>query len=194
MKFISIYILSHRAVSRIGKQPVQLPEGVTVRLEGDSIIVTGKKGELSLKFDPTHVDIAIADGVVTFAGKQGHESSKFTGLIRSTLSNMVEGVAMGYKKELVILGVGYKAQVKGKTLALSLGFSHPVEVNPPEGIAFTMNPEDPQGLFVEGIDKVLVGQVAAEVRSLRPPEPYKGKGIRYRNEYVIRKAGKSAGK
>lgn len=158
------------------------------------ITVQGKKGELTLKYDPTHVDIVIADNVVTFAGKQGFESRKFTGLIRSKVKNMVEGVSQGYKKELVILGVGYKAQVKGKLLALSLGFSHPVEITPPEGITFMMNPEDPQGLFVEGIDKVTVGQVAAEVRAIRPPEPYKGKGVRYRNEYVIRKAGKSAGK
>ncbi len=181
-------------MSRIGKQPVRLPEGTTFEQVDNVLHIKGKKGELSLEFPVDHVDVKIEDGSLMVTGKQGFLSRKFQGLVRSKLKNMVEGVTEGYKKELVIIGVGYKSQIRGTSLVLSLGFSHPVEIKPIAGISFMINPEDPSAFFVQGIDKVAVGQVSSDIRSLRPPEPYKGKGIRYRNEYVLRKAGKSAGK
>lgn len=172
-----------------------MPDGVTAEVKGDMCIVKGKKGELSFKFLPEFVAVSVADSVIEVAPKEGvNQSTMYQGLTRNSIQNLVVGVSDGYVKELVIHGVGYKAQIKGNTLSLSLGFSHPVEVTAPDGVTFTINPKDPQAIFVEGIDKQLIGQVAANVRKFRPPEPYKGKGIRYRDEHIIRKAGKSAAK
>jgi len=180
-------------MSRIGKKPLQLADGVSLKVEGNKVTVSGKKGELHVDLPMDKINIEEKDGVVTVTAKS-EDFRNFQGMARSILENMVEGVTNGYKRELVIHGVGYKAQVKGKTLVLSLGFSHPVEVNPPEGVTFSMNPDDNLAIFVEGIDIQKVGQVAANIRAIRPPEPYKGKGVRYRNEHIIRKAGKSTAK
>lgn len=182
-------------MSRVGKTPIQLPEGVTAEVKENVVIVKGKKGELSFNYLPEFVEVQVKDGVLEVLQKEGAQNaSMYQGLTRSSLNNLVIGVSEGFVKELVIHGVGYKAQVQGTKLALSLGFSHPVEVQAPEGVKFSMHPKDPGGIMVEGIDLQLVGQVAANIRKLRPPEPYKGKGIRYRDEHIIRKAGKSAAK
>ena len=182
-------------MSRVGKKPIQLPDGVSAEVKGNIVTVKGKKGELSFTILPEYVTVSVADGVIEVAPKEGAvRGTMYQGLTRNSIQNMVVGVSDGYVKELVLHGVGYKAQIKGTKLALSLGFSHPVEVDAPDGVKFSINPTDAQGILVEGIDKQLVGQVAANVRELRPPEPYKGKGLRYRDEYILRKAGKSAAK
>lgn len=182
-------------MSRVGKKPIQLPEGVTAEVHGNIVSVKGKKGDLNFTFLPEHVEVSIKDGVINVTPKKDSaDGTMYQGLTRNSLQNLVIGVSEGYTKELVLTGVGYKAQVQGAALALSLGFSHPVKVNAPAGVKFVINPADPSGIFVEGIDKQLVGQVAANIRELRPPEPYKGKGFRYRNEHIVRKAGKSAAK
>lgn len=182
-------------MSRVGKKPIHLPDGVTAHIAENVVTVKGKKGELSFTYLPEYVTLTLEGNVLTVLPKEGAlGATMYQGLTRNSLANLVVGVSEGYVRELVLLGVGYKAQVKGTKLALSLGFSHPVEVDAPAGIKFTINPADAQGIFIEGIDKQLVGQVAANIRKLRPPEPYKGKGLRYRDEHVVRKAGKSAGK
>lgn len=182
-------------MSRVGKKPIQLPEGVTAEVRGNIVSIKGKKGELNFTFLPEFVEVSVKDGVLDVAPKKGAlRSTMYQGLTRNSIQNLVTGVADGYVKELKLTGVGYKAQVQGTTLNLSLGFSHPVKVNAPAGVKFAINPADPQGILIEGIDKQLVGQVAANIRELRPPEPYKGKGLRYSDEHVIRKAGKSAAK
>lgn len=182
-------------MSRVGKKPINLPEGVTAEVRGNLVNVKGKKGELSFAFLPEFVEVNIKDGIIDVQPKKGAlGGTMYQGLTRNSIQNLVTGVSEGYVKELVLTGVGYKAQVQGTSLNLSLGFSHPVKVNAPAGIKFTINPNDPSAILVEGIDKQLVGQVAANVRELRPPEPYKGKGLRYRDEHIVRKAGKSAAK
>jgi large subunit ribosomal protein L6 len=166
-------------MSRIGKAPITVPSGVTVTIDGQSISVKGPKGELSR---------TVSDLVVE-RGADDRDSRSQHGLVRSLIQNMVTGVTEGFQKDLEIVGVGYRAQAKGKGLELSLGFSHPVYVEAPEGITF--NVPQPTRIEVHGIDKQLVGQVAANIREWRKPEPYKGKGVRYADEYVRRKAGKA---
>jgi large subunit ribosomal protein L6 len=177
-------------MSRIGKQPIPVPDGVEVTIEPDVVRVKGPKGELS---ERVHRDITVAkeDGslVVTRPTDRG-EHRALHGLTRSLVNNMVIGVTEGYSKTLEIQGVGYRAQKKGSDLDLALGYSHSVPVKAPEGIEFEV--PQPTRVIVRGIDKQLVGEIAANIRKQRPPEPYKGKGIRYEGEYVARKVGKRA--
>ncbi|MEX2323411.1 MAG: 50S ribosomal protein L6 [Acidimicrobiia bacterium] len=176
-------------MSRIGKSPVQLPSGVTVEISGSEVTVKGPKGTLTRRF---HDKVAFSqeDGVVTVTRvDEERESKALHGLSRALLANMVVGVSEGYRRELQTVGVGYRAALKGKDLELQVGFSHPVEVAAPDGIDFEV--PEPTQIVITGIDKERVGQIAADIRSIRPPEPYKGKGIRYANEQIRRKAGKS---
>jgi len=179
-------------MSRIGKRPVPVPNGVTVTVQGSAITVKGPKGELSRKLHPEML-VAVENGVVNVnrpSEEQKHRA--LHGLTRSLIANMVEGVTQGYKKQLEITGVGYKAEVKPFGLQLALGYSHPVEYRAPAGIKLTA--PQPIVVVIEGADKEKVGQVAAEIRALRKPEPYKGKGVKYQGEQVRRKAGKAGGK
>ena len=177
-------------MSRIGRQPIPLPTGVTVAIEPETVRVNGPKGELS---ERVHKDIEVTqDGeqlVVSRPTDRG-EHRALHGLTRSLVANMVHGVTTGYEKRLEIQGVGYRAQLKGKNLELAVGFSHPVGVAAPEGIEFEV--PQPTRVVVKGISKQLVGETAAIIRKQRPPEPYKGKGIRYEGEHVPRKVGKRA--
>jgi large subunit ribosomal protein L6 len=177
-------------MSRIGRKPVPVPEAVTVEIAPGNIAVKGPKGELKQALSP---DMAVAqeDGRVTVARPTDRgEHRALHGLTRSLIANMVEGVTDGFEKRLEIQGVGYRAALKGKNLELALGFSHPVAIEAPEGIEFEV--PQPTEIIVRGIDKQLVGQVAADIRKRRPPEPYKGKGVRYKGEQVLRKVGKRA--
>jgi large subunit ribosomal protein L6 len=177
-------------MSRIGRKPVPVPEAVTVEIAPGKIAVKGPKGELRQALSP-EMAVEEADGTITVARPTDRgEHRALHGLTRSLIANMVEGVTEGFEKRLEIQGVGYRAQLRGKNLELALGFSHPVSVEAPEGIEFEV--PQPTEIVVRGIDKQLVGQVAADIRKRRPPEPYKGKGIRYQGEQVLRKVGKRA--
>jgi large subunit ribosomal protein L6 len=177
-------------MSRIGKQPVQLPEGVSVDFKPGLVTVKGPKGELSQQLSPD-MKVSVDDGTVTVERPTDRgEHRALHGLTRSLIANMVEGVTDGFERRLEIQGVGYRAQLKGKALEMSLGFSHPVTLEAPEGIEFEV--PQPTEVVVRGIDKQLVGEMAARVRKNRPPEPYKGKGVRYAGEHVSRKVGKRA--
>jgi large subunit ribosomal protein L6 len=177
-------------MSRIGKKPIELPSGVMVALSPGRVQVNGPLGELSQTV-PARMQIEKNDAeiVVTRPTERGDDRA-LHGLTRTLIANMVEGVTKGYEKHLEIQGVGYRAQLKGADLELAVGFSHPVTIKPREGITFEV--PAPNQIVVKGIDKQKVGQTAAEVRKVRPPEPYKGKGIRYRDEQVRRKVGKRA--
>src|ERR687896_1221895 len=177
-------------MSRIGKRPIEIPSTVAVALSPGRVQVNGPLGELSQQV-PTRMQIEQQDGniVVTRPTDRG-EDRALHGLTRTLIANMVEGVTKGFEKRLEIQGVGYRAQLKGADLELAVGFSHPVTVKPRDGITFDV--PTPTEIVVKGIDKQLVGQTAAEIRKVRPPEPYKGKGIRYRDEQVRRKVGKRA--
>jgi large subunit ribosomal protein L6 len=177
-------------MSRIGRKPIPVPEAVTVEIAPGQVAVKGPKGELNQQLSPD-MKIAQAENEVTIDRPTDRgEHRALHGLTRSLIANMVEGVTDGFEKQLEIQGVGYRAQLKGKSLELALGYSHPVTIEPPEGIEFVV--PQPTEILVKGIDKQLVGQVAADIRKRRPPEPYKGKGIRYRGEHVARKVGKRA--
>ncbi len=177
-------------MSRIGRKPIPVPESVTVEVAPGRVSVKGPKGELDQALS-ADMKVAQDDGVVTVERPTDRGDHRaLHGLTRSLIANMVEGVTDGFEKRLEIQGVGYRAQLKGKNLELALGYSHPVVVEAPEGIDFEV-PQQTE-IIVRGIDKQLVGQVAADIRKRRPPEPYKGKGIRYRGEYVARKVGKRA--
>ena len=179
-------------MSRIGKMPIRIPKGVTVSVDGSTVRVKGPKGEMVRTFRP-ELQIALADGELTVArSTETKEDRALHGLTRALLANMVEGVTTGYRKALELVGVGYKAEKKGKTLVLTVGYSHPVVY--PEAAGLNITTPAPTQIVVEGIDKQQVGQAAAEIRSVRPPEPYKGKGIRYQGEHVRRKAGKAGAK
>ena len=179
-------------MSRIGKRPIPVPKGVTVSIDGSQVTVKGPKGELTRRF-PADLAISQADGTVTVTRPSEEARHKaLHGLVRTLLANMVEGVTKGFQKQLDIVGVGYKAETRPYGLQLALGFSHPVEYRAPAGIKLTA--PQPTQILVDGADKEVVGQVAAELRSLRPPEPYKGKGIKYAGEQIRRKAGKAGGK
>jgi large subunit ribosomal protein L6 len=179
-------------MSRIGKEPVPIPDGVDVALADDRVTVTGPKGELS-EHVPEGVTVEIVDGEVVVTRDSDHRDHRSRhGLVRSLIANMVTGVTEGYSKSLEIVGVGYRAQSRGSDgLTIQAGYSHPVEVDAPEGVTFEV--PSPTRITVRGPSKQVVGQVAANIRAIRRPEPYKGKGIRYAGEQVRRKAGKAAG-
>ena len=179
-------------MSRIGNNPISLPSGVNVNTSGTEITVKGPKGELGLDFQG-RVEVKVEDNEIHVRRFDDSKKSRaFHGTYQRLITNLVLGVSEGFKKELEVQGVGYRVQMKGKTLVMNLGYSHPVEVNPPAGI--TLSTPTPTTVAVEGYDKQQVGQLAAELRAKRPPEPYKGKGVRYLGEYVPRKAGKASGK
>jgi large subunit ribosomal protein L6 len=176
-------------MSRIGKLPILVPAGVTVTVDGLRVDVKGPKGELSREIAPELRVVREGDSLLVERPSDDKRSRQLHGLTRTLVNNMVVGVTTGYRKGLEITGVGYRAQLVGKKLQLNLGYSHPIEIDPPAGIAFEV--ENPTRLAVTGIDKELVGHVAARVRAQRKPEPYKGKGVRYSGEVIRRKAGKA---
>lgn len=177
-------------MSRIGKQPITIPTDVTVTIDGRTVVVSGKKASLSFRLHP-HIKAVVADTVLTCeVVKKTKEASALWGTTRARLANMVTGVTQGFQKQLELQGVGYRAALKGKDLELSLGFSHPIKIKAPESITFLVEKEI---ITISGPDIVEVGQVAADIRKLRPPEPYKGKGVRYVGEKVRRKVGKVVG-
>ncbi|MEK9167068.1 MAG: 50S ribosomal protein L6 [Patescibacteria group bacterium] len=181
-------------MSRIGRLPVKIPAGVTVTREEQVLTVKGPKGELKLNINPEiTVEIKDSEVLVTKDAETAIKKS-LHGITRTLISNMMTGVTVGFFKKLEINGVGYKAVVQPTKLILNLGFSHPVEYPTPAGIVFKLDEEKKNLLTVSGVDKQLVGQVCAEIRAYRPPEPYKGKGIKYQDEHIRRKAGKSAAK
>ena len=176
-------------MSRIGRMPVAIPSGVDVTIDGRQVTVKGPKGTLSLEVVQP-IEVKQADGTITVTRPSDEgEIRALHGLSRSLIANMVTGVTDGYSKTLEIVGVGYRVQARGKDLEFSLGYSHPVPVSPPDGITFRV--ETPTRLVVEGIDKQQVGEVAANLRKLRKPDPYKGKGVRYQGEQIRRKVGKA---
>jgi large subunit ribosomal protein L6 len=179
-------------MSRIGKKPIPVPSGVTVSVDGSTVKVKGPKGELT-RVIRSEIALEQKDGELTLTRpNDSKENRAYHGLTRALIANMVEGVTSGFKKTLEIIGVGYRAEKKGETLVLTVGYSHQVTYPQPAGI--TLTAQTPTLVIIEGIDKQKVGQVAAELRAVRPPEPYKGKGIRYQGEQVRRKAGKAGGK
>jgi len=185
-------------VSRVGKQPIQVPAGVTVSLDGNVFTAKSSKGEMKVPF-PSAMKVVIDGSTITVSPQvDERDTGALWGLTRVLISNAVVGMSKGWTKILEVRGVGYRAQMKGKKLDLNIGQSHPLEVDPPQGISFetaqeSIEGENVQVIRVNGMDKQLVGDVSAKIRSFRPPEPYKGKGIRYRGEYVRRKAGKATG-
>ena len=179
-------------MSRIGRKPIPLPKGVTVTVQDSEVTVKGAKGTLQFRTLP-NIQVAVEDSQVLVTRANDDKPVRAAhGMTRAILNNMVVGVSQGFEKQLEIIGVGYRAQMQGKKLVLSLGFSHPVEVDPPAGIELAA--DGPTKIAVRGVDRQQVGQMAAIIRGYRPPEPYKGKGIRYVGEYVIRKAGKAGSK
>ena len=179
-------------MSRIGRKPVAVPSGVTVTVDGQTVKVKGPRGELTRALNP-EMRVAVENGEVMVArpSDEAHHRA-LHGLSRTLVANMVEGVTKGFQKQLDIVGVGYKAEVRPYGLQMALGYSHPIEVRAPAGI--TLAAPNPTTVVVSGADKEIVGQIAAEIRSLRPPEPYKGKGVKYQGEVIRRKAGKAGGK
>lgn len=179
-------------MSRIGKKPVPVTKGVTVTIDGNTVKVKGPRGELSRTL-PADMKVALANDEITVTRPSEESRHKaLHGLSRTLVANMVEGVSKGFQKQLDIVGVGYKAETRPYGLQLALGFSHPIEYRAPAGIKLTA--PTPTSIIIDGANKEIVGQVAAELRSLRPPEPYKGKGIKYAGEQIRRKAGKAGGK
>ncbi|WP_026907488.1 50S ribosomal protein L6 [Paucisalibacillus globulus] len=177
-------------MSRIGLKPIEIPSGVEVKLNGNTVTVKGPKGELTRDFHP-EMKIVVAETQVTVERpSDGKEHRSLHGTTRSNVANMVEGVSKGFEKQLQIIGVGYRAQKQGNKVIVNAGYSHPVEIDPIDGIEIDVPSNT--SVIVKGIDKEKVGAVAANIRGIRPPEPYKGKGIRYVDEYVRRKEGKTA--
>lgn len=177
-------------MSRIANNPIAIPAGVNVDISGNTVSIKGKRGELSRQVHPD-VNIARENDRLKISLKSGSKtSSAVAGTTRALVQNMVRGVTQGYERKLEIVGVGYRAQVQGKTLNLTLGYSHPVQIAIPDGI--TIETPSQTEITVRGVDKHLVGQLAANIRAYRPPEPYKGKGVRYANEHIIRKEAKKA--
>ncbi|MBN1168731.1 50S ribosomal protein L6 [Candidatus Woesebacteria bacterium] len=176
-------------MSRIGKQPVEKPDSVEINLDGQTLTVKGPKGEISKKI-PRQIQLRIDGGVVVVERKSNTKQNRaLHGTYRALIQNMVLGVTEGWKKELEIVGTGYRAEGSDKEIILTIGFSHPVKIKAPEGVSFNVQKTD---ITVEGVDKEKVGQTAANIRKVRPPEPYKGKGIKYKDEVVLRKPGKAA--
>lgn len=181
-------------MSRVGKKPIPIPSGVNVAIKEGEVEISGPKGKLSLEI-PSPIRVITEDGKILVERSSDERKVKaLHGLIRSLLNNMVIGVTQGYKKELEIVGTGYSARMEGKKLILQVGFSHPVFFQPPEGITLSVRKERNTIITVEGIDKQKVGEVAAEIRRIKPPDPYKGKGIRYKGEIVHLKPGKKGAK
>jgi large subunit ribosomal protein L6 len=179
-------------MSRIGKRPIPIPDKVTISIEGATVTIKGPKGQLSRDLVP-EVSVKQEDGTLTVKRRdESRIARQRHGLSRTLVANMVEGVSQGFQKRLEIQGVGYRAQVQGRNLLLNMGYSHPVTIEPPEGIQLAV--ENNTNVIVSGIDKEVVGNIAAQIRSVRPPEPYKGKGIRYSGEFVRRKVGKTGKK
>ena len=179
-------------MSRIGRKPIALPKGATVSLKDNGIFVKGPKGELSMQL-VEGITVALEEGQVVISRADDEKQTRaFHGLVRALLANMVAGVTTGFEKKLEIVGVGYRAQMQGKKLILNLGYSNPIEYEAPNGIE--LSTDGPNKVTVKGIDKQSVGQVAAIIRGFRPPEPYLGKGVKYANEFIIRKAGKTGAK
>ncbi|MFQ3616550.1 MAG: 50S ribosomal protein L6 [Cyanobacteriota bacterium] len=179
-------------MSRIGKRPISVPQKVTVTLDGQTLVVKGPKGELSRTLPPEVEVLQEGDKLTINRRSESRAARQRHGLCRTLVANMVEGVSQGFQRKLEIQGVGYRAQIQGRNLNLIVGYSHPVLIEPPEGIQFAV--ENNTNILVSGIDKEIVGNIAAQVRAVRPPEPYKGKGIRYAGEFVRRKAGKAGKK
>jgi large subunit ribosomal protein L6 len=179
-------------MSRIGKAPISIPDKVNVSLDGLAVSVKGPKGELQRTLPDGVAIRQEGDTLVVSPVSQSRRCRERHGLCRTLVSNMVEGVSRGYTRRLEIVGVGYRAQVQGRKLVVSAGYSHPIEMVPPEGVTFAV--ENNTSVIVSGADKELVGNEAAKVRSIRPPEPYKGKGIKYEGERILRKAGKTGKK
>jgi large subunit ribosomal protein L6 len=177
-------------MSRVGKKPVTIPSGVKVRIDQNEISVSGPKGELKREIHPSLRVEKSDDEIVVLRSSNSKFHKSLHGLSRALIANMVDGVTAGYGKALEIKGIGYKAELMGNKLNLSLGFSHPILFSPPEGIKIDL--DGPSKIMISGIDKELVGLVAAKIRSFRPPEPYKSKGIRYEGEFIRKKAGKAA--
>lgn len=176
-------------MSKIGKKPVKIPEGVQVTLEGSRVKTQGTKGELSFALPPG-IKVEISDGnIAVLRSLETKYVKSLHGTVQRVLENATHGVSEGWSKQLELVGTGYRARLEGQDLVLAIGFSHPVRFSPPEGIVFTMAENN---VIVSGVDKHTVGQVAANIRAVRPPEPYKGKGIKYTGEYIRRKAGKAA--
>jgi large subunit ribosomal protein L6 len=176
-------------MSRIGKKAVQVPKGITATIDGQKVSMKGPKGELAFVADD-NILVKMEDGAVAVSPRDETKKARAAwGMSRTMVANLIEGVTKGFERKLEINGVGYRAALNGTKLTLNLGYSHPIEIDPPDGISFEL--ESPTRLAVVGIDKELVGQVAAQVRSTRKPEPYKGKGVRYAGEQVRRKAGKA---
>ncbi len=176
-------------MSKIGKQPVKLSEGVTAEIIGHEIKIVGPKGALSLKI-PDSAEAVVKDGAILVSSKKESKQARAVyGTTRSLIANIVDGVSKGWSKQLELVGTGYRAEVQDKDLILTVGFSHPVKIAAPEGISFKV---EKTIITVEGTNKELVGQIAANIRAVRPPEPYKGKGIKYVDEVIRRKAGKAA--
>jgi large subunit ribosomal protein L6 len=179
-------------VSRLGKIPVVIPAGVQVKVDGQTVEVKGSKGTLTRTIHP-EIKAEVKEGMVHFTPVVDRENTKaLWGLNRVLVANMIHGVSQGYRRELEIVGVGYKAELKGKDLQIAAGFSKPVLVKPEKGITFIV--AEPTKIAIDGCDKELVGRVVSELRKIRPPEPYKGKGLKYAGEHIRRKAGKIAGK
>lgn len=179
-------------MSRIGKRPIPIPQKVTIAIEGQHVAVKGPKGELSRTL-PEEVEVVQEEGTLFVNRRdESRPARQLHGLCRTLVSNMVEGVSQGFQRRLEIQGVGYRAQVQGRNLNLVVGYSHPVLIEPPEGIQLGV--ENNTNVIVSGIDKEIVGNISAQIRAVRPPEPYKGKGIRYAGEVVKRKAGKAGKK
>jgi len=177
-------------VSRVGRLPVAVPSGVDVKIEGSQVTVKGPKGEMAFTFSP-QIEISLKENeILVNRPSDAREMRSLHGTTRALIQNMVTGVTEGFQRELQLVGVGYRANMEGNNLVLNVGYSHPVVVEPPQGITFDVG-ERNQQIFISGIDKQVVGQIAADIRKVRPPEPYKGKGIRYKDEYIRRKAGKA---
>ena len=176
-------------MSRVGKKPIKIPQGVEVKIEGQKVMIKGPKGELQREIRP-ELEILQKEGVIFVQPRiETKKTSAFWGLTRSLIANMIEGVSRGYEKKLEIQGIGYKARLEGEDLVLEIGFSHPVKIRCPQGIKFSI---EKNIITVSGIDKELVGNIAAKIRKVKKPEPYKGKGIRYLGEVVRKKMGKKA--
>jgi len=178
-------------MSRVGKKPIPMPAKVAVEIDGQAVTVKGPKGELSLTMLPS-VSASVEDGNLVISRASDSRTDRAVhGLTRALVNNMVTGVSTGFTRTLIVEGVGYSGEVRGKDLVMKLGFSHEVVITPPEHISFEVEGRNPTTVRVKGIDKQVVGQVAADIRKLRPPEPYLGKGVRYSDEVIRRKAGKT---
>jgi len=178
-------------MSRIGKKPISIPPKVNVMIEGQAVTVKGPKGELALNVHPNITLQQENDELLVTRPNDERQNRALHGLTRALVNNMVQGVAEGFRRSLIVEGVGYSGELRGKDLVMKLGYSHEIVVTPPENVSFAVEGRNPMTVHVDGIDKQVVGQVAADIRRLRPPEPYLGKGVRYSDEVIRRKAGKT---